>query len=187
MPENNMNLEEFAAFNRPQTNVSDERKILDYIQSRNRWPELIKTIKNSEPASLAIKESFHLMWIETGSFIREKINNDVILTELLTLLLPPYDGGNLVLYRGENKVRFDEGRIGFCWTKDISIAEMFGSGLNAFKSPGLLLRAEAPACSIITGPNNHSIYLGEKEFTVNPSLLASITVITIYPDSSVLR
>lgn len=182
-----MNLAEFAIFNRPHSRISEERKFLDYIHSRDRWSELIRTINNPEPASNAMKESFHSKWIESGAFIREKINNDLILTELLTLLLPPYNGNNLVLYRGENKARFDEGRVGFCWTQDISIAEMFGSGLNAFRSPGLLLKAEAPACSILAGPNDHSRYLGENEFTVNPSLLVKLTVVETYPDNTLIR
>nr|WP_226375914.1 hypothetical protein [Pantoea stewartii] len=179
-----MNLEDFSAYNRPQSKVSGERKFLDYIHSRNRWGEYVKSIKNSKTATASMKEAFHSKWIESGAFIREKINNDLFLTELLTLLLPPYSGTNLVLYRGENKARFDEGRIGFCWTQDTSIAEMFGSGLNAYNSPGLLLRAEAPACSILAGPNDHSRYLGENEFTVNPSLLSSVIVIETYPNNS---
>ncbi len=179
-----MNLEDFEAYNRPQSNVSDERKFLDYIHSRNRWVEFVKSIDNAEPASIAMKNSFHSQWVVSGAFIREKINNDSILLKLLTLLLPTYDGGSLELYRGENKARFDKGRIGFCWTTDIAVAKMFGSGLNAYKSPGLLLRAEAPAFSILSGPNAHSRYLGENEFTVNPSLLACITVIETYPDNS---
>lgn len=179
-----MNLEDFAAYNRPQSEVSDERKFLDNIHSRNRWVEFVNSIDNTEPASIAMKNSFHCQWVESGAFIREKINNDSILLKLLTLLLPSYDGDSLVLYRGENKSRFDKGRIGFCWTTDISVAEKFGGGLNAYKSPGLLLRTEAPACSIIAGPNAHSRCLGENEFTVNPSLLSSITIIKTYPDNS---
>jgi hypothetical protein len=184
IPEKIMKLEDFAAYNRPQSKMSGERKFLDYIHSRNRWTELVKSLSNAEPASIAMKDSFHSQWVESGAFIRESINNDLILIKLLTLLLPPYDGDSLVLYRGENKTRFDEGRIGFCWTQDLSIAEMFGSGLNAYKSPGLLLRAEVPACSILAGPNEHSRYLGENEFTVNPSLLSNITVLEIFPDNS---
>ena len=182
-----MNLEDFAACSRPQSKVSDERRLLNYIHSRNRWVEFFNNTKNSGSVSTAMKESFHSKWIESGAFIREKVNNDLFLTELLTLLLPTYEGESLVLYRGENKARFDEGRIGFCWTQDISTAEMFGKGLNAYKAPGLLLRSEAPACSILAAPNDHSRHLGEHEFTVNPSLLTNITVIETYPDSSLFR
>ncbi|MHC7564146.1 hypothetical protein ACYAYU_23360 [Klebsiella pneumoniae] len=182
-----MNSEDFEAYNRHQSNVSDERRFLDYIHSRNRWVEFVKSIDNAETASIAMKNSFHSKWVESGGFIREKINNDSILLKLLTLLLPKYDGDSLVLYRGENKDRFDKGLIGFCWTTDISVAEKFGSGLNAYKSPGLLLRAEAPACSILAGPNANSRYLVENEFTVNPSRLSSITVIETYPDNSLFR
>lgn len=182
-----MNLEDFTAYNRPQSKVSDERKFLDNIHSRNRWVEFVKSIDDTEPASIAMKNSFHSQWVESGAFIREKINNDSILLKLLMLLLPSYHGDSLVLYRGENKARFDKGCIGFCWTTDRSVAEMFGSGLNAYKSSGLLLRADAPACSILAGPNAHSRYLGENEFTVNPLLLSSITIIKTYPDNSLLR
>ncbi|MGV6191542.1 hypothetical protein ACVN5Q_17750 [Escherichia coli] len=98
-----MKLEDFAAYNRPQSKVSDERKFLDYIHSRNRWVEFIKSIDNAKPVSIAMKNSFHSQWVESGAFIREKINDDSILLKLLTLLLPTYDGDSLVLYRGENK------------------------------------------------------------------------------------
>ncbi|EFH5794202.1 hypothetical protein ABGD77_004372 [Escherichia coli] len=187
IPEEIMKLEDFAAYNHPQSKVSDEKKFLDDIHSQNRWVEFIKSIDNANPISIAMKNSFHSQWVESGAFIREKINDDSILLKLLTLLLPTYDGDSLVLYRGENKDRFDKGLIGFCWTTDISVAEKFGRGLNAYKSPGLLLRAEAPACSILAGPNAHSRYLGENEFTVNPSRLSNITVIETYPDNSFFR
>lgn len=95
-----MKLEDFAAYNRPQSKVSDERKFLDYIHSRNRWVEFIKSIDNAKPVSIAMKNSFHSQWVESGAFIREKINDDSILLKLLTLLLPTYDGDSLVLYRG---------------------------------------------------------------------------------------
>lgn len=50
-----MKLEDFAAYNRPQSKVSDERKFLDYIHSRNRWVEFIKSIDNAKPVSIAMK------------------------------------------------------------------------------------------------------------------------------------
>lgn len=178
-----MNIDDFENHYRARSRPSEERQLLEAIHKCSRWVEFLNTILKDGSATPALREAFHLKWIESGHFIREKVNNDEILTKLLVTLLPEYEGEAVTIYRGENEERFNSGSVGFCWSEDRKVAEMFGRGLNACKSRGMLLQAYAPIKAIISGPNAHSRYLGEHELTVDPKMLENITIIKFYPPS----
>lgn len=56
-------------------------------------------------------------------------------------------------------------------------SRLFVSGLNAFVSGGLLLRAELDPSAIIAGPSMHSTRIDEFEFTVDPRKAGPVDVI----------
>ncbi|QDY47391.1 hypothetical protein [Stenotrophomonas maltophilia] len=117
------------------------------------------------------KAAFDTYWIEGGHRIREQVGDDHQLAAFLWLSLPRYEakeGARLELYRGENADRLRLGQLGFAWTPDRATAEMFASGLNACGSGGVLLRAVVGA-EVIAGPGVHSMYLGERQYTVDPT------------------
>ncbi|HGM7334241.1 TPA: hypothetical protein ACKQCJ_000538 [Stenotrophomonas maltophilia] len=117
------------------------------------------------------KAAFDTYWIEGGHRIREQVGDDHQLAAFLWLSLPRYKaeaGARLELYRGENTDRLRLGQLGFAWTPDRETAEMFASGLNACGSGGVLLRAVVGA-EVIAGPGAHSMYLGEHQYTVDPT------------------
>lgn len=162
---------------------SDESVMLEHVHKEARWIEFLAEVQASNSISNELKEAFHSRWVEIGHLIRKQVRNDDMLKILLKTLLPKYAGQALTLYRGENEKRFNSGEIGFCWTTELHVAEMFGRGLNACRSRGFLLQAHAPVRSIISGPNDHSRYLGENEFTIDPALLEDIQIINYYPRS----
>lgn len=125
--------------------------------------------------------AFGTHWIEAGHHIRSQLNDDKILAQLLRHVLPAYEGQALDLFRGENIARWQCKDIGFAWTSDKEMAKMFGRGLNAIDSGGVLLHARLKPEAIITGPNRHSIYLGEAQYTIDPSMLKEIETIEFYP------
>jgi hypothetical protein len=116
----------------------------------------------------------------SGHDIRSQIDDDILLGRLLRHVLPKYTGENIILYRGENLDRWKERSIGFSWTKSRDTASMFGSGLNAVGGGGVLLSCKCKADWIIASPNEHSIYLDEYEYTVDPSQISGITVLEVY-------
>jgi hypothetical protein len=127
------------------------------------------------------KHKIHLLWIELGGRLREKIKNDELLLSILLLTLPKYTGNGLYLYRGECKFLFDQNLIGFCWTPDINVAKQYAQHLNAIESDGVLLTAFVPQSAILAQPNSHSSsYLQEYEYTCNPNLLKNIKVLESY-------
>ncbi len=55
------------------------------------------------------------------------------------------------------------------WTPDIKVARMFARGLNCQPPDGgVVLEALVPADAIISPPSEHSKYLQEYEFVVDP-------------------
>ncbi len=113
--------------------------------------------------------------------MREQIADDRLLVRLLRHLLPPFSGEALTLYRGENSTRWESGSVGLAWTDKIDVARMFGRGLNAANTGGVLLRGIFGPTAIIGGTDAHSGYLDEAQFTVDPFSGADIVVLETFP------
>ena len=154
---------------------------IDRTGAWRRWPDgsldFLENLTTNERSIL------HSHWITKGHQIRECIGDDAKLIACLRRSLPPYRNGPLTIYRGENSNRFREEKIGLCWSSSVSVAEMFASGLNSVESGGLLLKAWATKESIISSPNDHSVYLDENEYTVEPKLLSCIEIVQEFPPS----
>ena len=129
-------------------------------------------------------EDFGTHWIIAGHHIRGQVADDHVLASFLRKVLPSYADGPVVLYRGESKERFAAGAIGFSWSHSESVAAMFARGLNAVGGGGVLLRAELDAPAVIAGPNAHSRYLGEHQYTVDPAACQGIAVVAEFPSSA---
>lgn len=163
--------------------LSDNQLILEDIYERGVWSELAELVIRTRICPPDLQNAFHLLWIEKGHFIREKMGDDIQLLELLRLLMPPYEGNGMMLYRGENTDRYRIGRIGFCWTSNEDKARQFARGLNAYKSGGVLLRAWVPAGAILAGMHPHSQYLGEYEITIDGTGVEQLEVLEVFSAS----
>ncbi|HED2431461.1 hypothetical protein I5398_01105 [Citrobacter freundii] len=162
---------------------SAESRYLEKVFDNNSWDELLAMQTIGDSITPELKSAFHLFWIVSGHFIRERIGNDEKLLDLLRAFLPPYDGDGMFLFRGENIDRFNDSRIGFCWTQTQKKAEQFARGLNACGKGGILLKAWVPAASILAGIHPHSVNLGENEITVDSTGIEQIEIIRQYPPS----
>lgn len=128
-----------------------------------------------------ITDDFGVHWIEAGHRMREQIADDALLIRLLRLALPPYEGESAILFRGENFVRWQAGIVGLAWTPQVDVARMFASGLNAVGTGGVLFAAKFQPSAIVSGPNGHSGYLGEEQFTVNSQHAEDLQVLELFP------
>jgi hypothetical protein len=113
--------------------------------------------------------------------MREQLNDDEALLNMLWRWLPSYVGPTLALFRGENVDRWRSNHIGMCWSAASDTARMFARGLNAVNSGGVLLQCDVSSTAIIAGPSSHSLYLNEAEYTVDPRLLGNVKIIEEYP------
>jgi len=153
------------------------------ITREEHWQSEAEIILGKKQFSPRFIEGFHTHWVESAHRIRSQVGDDIQLSRMLRRILPKYTGGDLVLYRGENVNRWNEKSIGFCWSTSVEVARMFGRGLNAVDSGGLLLSCNCKADWIISGPNEHSKYLGESEFAVDPQMLSDTDIVEKYEPS----
>ena len=151
------------------------------ITKANSWLAVAQAVVVGEQRALSSEEDFGTYWIEAGHRIREQVADDELLTRMLRQLFLPYRGGPVTLYRGENLGRWQAKNVGFSWTEDPAVARMFGQGLNATRTGGVLLRGVFQPASIICGPNSHSNYLQERQFTVDRSMMPSLELLEKYP------
>lgn len=167
-----------------QTKNDPIRREFERTTDSGQWETKAQHLVAAPRQDLQYQQKFHAYWTYQGRRIREQINDDRLLIAMLRTVLPRYSGPDLTLYRGENLDRWKDSRVGVCWSSSIETARMFGSGLNATKSGGLLLKSDVPRNKILSGPSEHSQYLDESEFTVDTSLLIrSTTVVESYPSS----
>lgn len=129
-----------------------------------------------------IQAAFLRVWIETKS-LRDGTRVDLI--KALRVLLPPYSGPDVRLYRGEffrNRLRR---RCGVSWSADLSIAERFAQdGRQASEGGSVILETRAPAAAIIASTEVAGDYYGEREFLVDPVRLLGVKVIRHFPQIS---
>lgn len=140
----------------------------DVEKHRARWRALIRELADCPPKEPGMVDRFHTQWHVSSHLIRELVGDDELVMDMLWVWLPRYDGAPLVLYRGENRGRFQSGKIGTAWSDLEKTARTFASGLNNTDMGGVILKVDAPANAIVAGPSAHSAnWLGEREFTVD--------------------
>ena len=148
------------------------------------WKSHAKLLLNESKPSVETTAEFGTYWIEAGHHIREQVADDRILVRLLRHMLPPYEGGAITLFRGENLGRWEDRVVGLAWASNIDVARMFGRGLNSIISGGVLLTGYFESAAIISGSNAHSRYLGEEQFTIDPFYGTNILAIENFPPIS---
>lgn len=147
----------------------------------SQWKSTFEYILKNKSSMNFKKNKIHTLWTVNGGHLRMKIKDDALVAQVLSIVLPNYNGIGLELYRGECLFLYEENKIGFCWTPKKDVAKKFARGINAIESGGVLLKAYAPAISILAEPNEHSIkQMGEFEYTCDPSLLKNIEVVELF-------
>ena len=145
------------------------------------WRQVAEEAVRGRELPASFKDAFGTYWIEAGHHVREQVADDRLLCQMLRLTLPAHSEGSQTLYRGENLTRWKVGAVGLSWTRDIEVARMFGRGLNATRSGGVLLVARFTPAAIISGPNKHSVFLQEHQYTVDPTLAEEVRALEHYP------
>lgn len=159
--------------------LQQDRDLFDTLREAH-WPTICAQMC-AEPPIGELSTLLRSSWTEYGRRVREDTGNDALLARALRAWLPKYLGPDMVLFRGESVERYQAGRLGFCWTPQRETAEMFGSGLQAdFLGGGCLLSCAVPAEAVIAPPDDHSRWLGEEEYVVDPTMLRDVVLVTRY-------
>ncbi len=140
------------------------------------WKPVFEYIVDNHKLLDIDKSEVHGAWFSNAEHIRRKVNDDNLLAKVLKVTLPVYNESGLTVYRGTSLALYNEGKLGFCWSKCKDCATRF-SIQNADEHGGVLLEAYAPKEAIFTAPNAISIKKKEFEYTCDPRLLKNVKII----------
>jgi hypothetical protein len=143
------------------------------------WPEALRRVVELGTAHPAARARFLDTWSRAPlpSIIQPRVKNDDLFFAGLRVLLPPYEGDGMNLFRGQK----GGAPVGLSWTRSYDIAVKFAlyswSNVNPRKLPlariapdagGQLLHASADPKDIICAP----CHLGhlEGEYIVDPRI-----------------
>lgn len=157
--------------------INDLRRITE----TGAWGTRARDFLGGPRPNVGLSVVFSTYWVEAGHRIREQVADDRLLVRLLRYMLQPYEGDAATLFRGESLERWEADEVGLAWTASIDIGRMFGRGLNSIPTAGVLLQGHFEPATIISGPNAHSRYLGEEQYTIDPFLVRDIVVVETFP------
>jgi hypothetical protein len=102
-----------------------------------------------------LRPSFLRHWEESGDSLRSTLDDDLLLLDLLRLLLPPYVGPAVELFRGETAWNRRRRTYGQAWSASREAATCFAIHKPRRSSVGgsVLLRTVAPPDAIICAPH----------------------------------
>jgi hypothetical protein len=119
------------------------------------------------------------IWLRHGDGFRSDITNDFLLIKLLHVLLPPYKGPALTLFRGETFWNRCRRTYGMAWTTNIEVARDYaGDKQRRSPSGSVVLSTCAPAAAIICAPKLIDNRYGEDEILVDRRKLHHVAVVT---------
>lgn len=148
----------------------------DSLQKRDFWKRVLRQHRTVHPD---FRSSFLAIWEAGGDHLRDLIDDDLLLLNLLHRFLPPYTGPDVELFRGETAWNRRRRTYGMSWSADREAATCFALDLRSSGDGGsVLLRTMAPSDAIICAPH----VLGarraaEAEYIVDRRRLTDVTVL----------
>ncbi|WP_353859759.1 hypothetical protein [Azospirillum formosense] len=149
------------------------------------WREAMSKIARLRKVPCASKEWFIGCWIVNGDSLRSDIGDDRILMDALRVLLPPYTGAAMTLFRGDSFVNRCRRTYGMSWSSSLDVAQSFAQGVwQKFDGGSVLLRAEVPSKAIIFSPAVHANDYEEDEYLVDRRYLGKVEVVKRFEQAS---
>ena len=153
------------------------------------WREaMLRVLRIKEPLHINLRFANYHWWVHHAEHIRLEVGDDLLLTRALRKLLPPYQGGDKILYRGEYFRNRKFGTYGLSWTPLRSIATGFCT--DAFRDcctgGAVLLKANVPRAAIIAKIHKGYDSYQDKEYLVDRTKLPAhaVRVVKAYPQDA---
>ena len=164
-------------------------KCLPLIDRHFCWPQAMRRVVSiKQDLNQLLQYRLYHTWCHHGDHIRQSVNNDILLIDALRKLLPPYRGGDKLLYRGESAENYKRGTYGLSWTPIKSVAVGFAGGdplhkiARCTKGGTVLLRARVPQAAIIAKMQKSYDYYQEQEYLVDRRFLKGVFAAKSFPE-----
>lgn len=123
------------------------------IESTGVWELAIKECRRLGDAPDEIRAKFLCIWIAFGDSLRSNVNKDFSLIAGLRVLLPPYAGGPVQLFRGESFGNRKRRTYGMAWSSDRQVATAFARNrADLYEGGTVLLETVAAPEAVISAP-----------------------------------
>jgi hypothetical protein len=161
----------------PELFVAGLELVARYGFLNNGWRRAVTRIAAGPPVSWRLRRHFRQLWLQAGDSIRCEFSHDHDLIDFLRLLLPPYQGMDKRLWRGEGWLNRCHRTYGLSWSDHQDTARSFAeSNARYYRGGGVLLEADVPGAAIVCGPISP-----EREFIVDRRLLGTVRALERYP------
>jgi hypothetical protein len=150
------------------------------------WKKAFRRCAKLTAVPVRMKRLILEAWVNSGIHIRQEVGDDLILATALRVLLPPYTGGALTLYRGDSAYNRRRRMYGLSWTTSEDVADSFARGMwRTFDGGSVVLHAQVPQGAIICAlAQNDEDSHGEEECLVDRRLLREVTVLRRYSQAA---
>jgi hypothetical protein len=123
------------------------------------------------------------LWQNYGDHLRQELGTP-LLARVLRVVLPPYRGPDMTLYRGNSARNLRNRTYGLAWSASQEMDEGFARGIwRTFEGGSVLLRAQAPAAAIICCLGDHE-RPEEEEYLVEARRLGRVELLARFSQQS---
>jgi hypothetical protein len=143
------------------------------------WKRVFRRLARSDwKAKPEARRAWLRFYMNSGDHIRLEVGEDLLLIRALRILLPPYRGRAMTLFRGEGARNRRHRTYGLSWTNRREVAEYHANGYWLHSIGGsVLLRTLAPPDAIICAPHRLDNRYNENEYLVDRRRLDRVTVL----------
>jgi hypothetical protein len=127
------------------------------------------------------QDFFLQVHLRFGDKLRQECTRDLWLLRGYRVLMPPYNGSGITLYRGEQADNRQRRTYGMPWTTTRDVADNYARRAQGHVSGGVLLETMAPPEAIICAVPRNSDRYGEHEYLVDRRKLGQVKVLARYP------
>jgi hypothetical protein len=117
------------------------------------WPDAMRALRQAGArASPRMQREFIEIYFEHGIGVHRQLLSDADAVGALRLLVPPYEGPSMQLYRGDAAWTYRNRKYGLDWTPERDVAASHAYTWQLHPGGGVLLQADASSRAIISAP-----------------------------------
>lgn len=146
------------------------------------WPDAMRALRQAGArASPRMQREFLEIYSEHGIGVHRQLLSDADAVGALRLLVPPYKGPSMQLYRGDAAWTYRNRKYGLNWTPERSVALSHAYTWQLHPGGGILLQADAPSQAIISASflleDAPALAKAEAQYIVDRRRLRNVRVI----------
>ncbi|MGY0791839.1 hypothetical protein ACW7BJ_20930 [Azospirillum argentinense] len=154
---------------------------LQVVEAECAWKAAFAACSRLPSVHPEARERFLEIWCRLGDSLRLEVGDDQVLLAGLRVLLPPYTGPGLTLYRGDTMWARRRRSYGPSWSSDAVVAESHARNRAHLRGGAVVLKTDAPPEAIICAPALLTDSFNEAEYIVDRRRLRAVTVLRRYP------